>query len=133
MFFLVVPFVVFPGLLIWRRPAHWDAVHVAGLVLTIAGIAMITVARLQLGNSFSVTPQARKLITTGVYRRIRNPIYVFGEMTIVGLLLYAAPLKLLWLAAALIPVQVLRARAESRTLETKFGDEYRAWKQTTWF
>jgi protein-S-isoprenylcysteine O-methyltransferase Ste14 len=30
-------------------------------------------------------------------------------------------------------MQVLRARAEGRKLEEKFGDEYREWKRQTWF
>jgi protein-S-isoprenylcysteine O-methyltransferase Ste14 len=32
-----------------------------------------------------------------------------------------------------IPVQIIRARQESKVLEEKFGDEYRHYKQSTWF
>jgi protein-S-isoprenylcysteine O-methyltransferase Ste14 len=31
------------------------------------------------------------------------------------------------------PIQVLRARKESKVLEEKFGDEYRQYKRSTWF
>jgi protein-S-isoprenylcysteine O-methyltransferase Ste14 len=132
-FFIVVPIVGLPLAAIWLRPAQWDAIRVVGLVLMIGGIGLLTLARIQLGNSFSVTPQARTLVTTGLYRRIRNPIYVFGEIGLAGVLLYLGKPKLLWLLLVLLALQVVRARAEGRTLEEKFGDDYRAWKRTTWF
>jgi protein-S-isoprenylcysteine O-methyltransferase Ste14 len=31
------------------------------------------------------------------------------------------------------PMQIVRARKESQVLEEKFGDEYRQYKQRTWF
>jgi protein-S-isoprenylcysteine O-methyltransferase Ste14 len=74
---------VWLGLL--ARDVEWTAVKIAGGVL--AGLAVIglVAARLQLGASFSVKAKARKLVTTGVYAKIRNPIYVFGELFILGL------------------------------------------------
>jgi protein-S-isoprenylcysteine O-methyltransferase Ste14 len=37
------------------------------------------------------------------------------------------------LLAILIPMQIIRARQESRMLEEKFGDAYRQYKRSTWF
>lgn len=133
-FFIVVPPVALSVLVIVVRPAQWDAIHVVGLVLLISGIALLTVARVQLGNSFSVSPQARVLVTTGLYRRIHHPVYVFGAIGLVGLFFYLAmPPKLLWVLVALVPIQLLRVRAEGKKLEETFGDEYRVWKRRTWF
>ena len=130
--FILVP-VVFMAALVMQRPAQWDAMRIVGLLLTIVGIGLWAIARAQLGNSFSVTPQARALVTTGLYSRIRNPVYVFGGIVIAGLVMYAGRPMLLWLFLVLIPMQVLRARAEGRKLEEKFGEEYREWKRQTWF
>jgi len=47
--------------------------------------------------------------------------------------LYLRLPKLLWVLAALIPLQVYRARKEDRVLAAKFGDEYGAYKARTWF
>ena len=131
--FIVIPFVLIPAALFVLRPPHWDAMRVTGLVLTIAGFGLLTVARVELGNSFSVTPQARALVTTGVYRKIRNPVYVFSAIGIAGFVLYVARPMWLLLLLALLPMQVLRAQAEGRILEAVFGEGYRAWKRQTWF
>lgn len=131
--FSVIPFVVIPAALIVLRPTHWDAMRVTGLVLTIVGFGLLTMARVQLGNSFSVTPHARALVTTGLYSRIRNPIYVFSAIGIAGFVLYVGRPLLLVLFLVLVPVQVLRAQAEGRILEGTFGEEYRDWKRQTWF
>jgi protein-S-isoprenylcysteine O-methyltransferase Ste14 len=131
--FIAIPFLVIPAVLIVVRPARWDAMRATGLVLTILGFGLLTVARVQLGNSFSVTPQARALVTTGVYRKIRNPVYVFSGIGIAGFVLYVGRPMWLLLCLALLPLQVLRAQAEGRILEAVFGEEYRAWKRQTWF
>ena len=58
---------------------------IAGAAMPAASLALLIVARLQLGASFSVQAKAKKLVTTGIYSRIRNPIYVFGGVLLVGL------------------------------------------------
>ena len=88
---------------------------------------------IQLGASFSLTPQARKLVTRGLYSKVRNPIYVFGLITIAGVVLYWNRPYLLWIFAVVIPLQAWRARKEARVLEEKFGEDYRAYRRQTWF
>src|ERR1700722_9817874 len=72
----------------------WTALRAAGVLLALGGYVLFVTARLQLGNSFSVTPQAKGLVTAGLYSRIRNPIYVFVDVMILGLIL---ALHLYWL------------------------------------
>lgn len=131
--FIVGAPVALVAFLLVFRPLHWDAVRVSGAAFMIVGVGLLTLARVQLGNSFSITPQARALVTTGLYRKMRNPVYVFGAVAIAGVALYLRVPKLLWVLAVMVPLQVVRARAEARTLEEKFGEEYRVWKRTTWF
>ncbi|HSB74017.1 MAG TPA: isoprenylcysteine carboxylmethyltransferase family protein [Terriglobales bacterium] len=115
-----------------KAPAAWTPLRIIGLCLAALGFALWTLARFQLGNSLAVTAQARQLVTRGLYARIRNPIYVFGSLFIVGfILLLARPLWLL-IFLAVIPLQVWRARKEARVLEGKFGEEYRAYRARTW-
>jgi protein-S-isoprenylcysteine O-methyltransferase Ste14 len=111
-----------------RNAAWWT-----GLVLAVIGGGFLLTARYQLGESFSVSPQARQLVTRGIYSRIRNPLYVFSTLMIVGLVIaYQHPRALLF-PAALAVVQVIRARRESQVLERAFGDEYREYRKRTWF
>jgi protein-S-isoprenylcysteine O-methyltransferase Ste14 len=123
---------VWLGLLaIW--PGPWNLQRVAGAMLLIAGMALVLTARIQLGMSFSILPRAKKLITHGLYSKIRNPIYVFGTIAVAGMLLILQKPRLWALLAALVLVQVLRARREAAVLEAKFGEEYHAYRKQTWF
>jgi|SRR5579864_1310254 len=122
------------GLTLWTHfPSVWTPMQIAGLVLSIAGFVLWTIARFQLGASFTVTAQARQLVSGGLYSRIRNPIYTFGSCVIVGLiLLLGRPLWLL-IFVVIIPLQIWRARKEASVLEAKFGERYRAYRVSTWF
>lgn len=123
--------------------AAWLALHIAGVTWTplreagacIAAIALalLLTARIQLGRSFSVTPQARKLVTTGLYSRLRNPIYLFSALFIAGVAIASGHPKLLWFLVFLGPLQLMRARKEERLLTEAFGDEYRQYRAQTWF
>ena len=111
----------------------WNVPRVMGTVLAVVGITFIGVARYQLGTSFSVKPEAHKLVTTGLYSKIRNPIYVFGVVMIAGLIV-ALQRPALWLLLVVVAiVQAIRARREARVLEATFGDAYREYRRKTWF
>jgi protein-S-isoprenylcysteine O-methyltransferase Ste14 len=104
-----------------------------GLALSCLGLAGIVLARYTLGRSFSVRPKAVALVTNGIYSRIRNPIYIFGEFFLIGVALIIWRIEMLAILLILIPIQVLRARREAAVLESKFGDEYREYRKRTWF
>jgi protein-S-isoprenylcysteine O-methyltransferase Ste14 len=101
----VVLFLFVPGV----KEQPWTALRIAGAILAIVGFSMLVTARNQLGKSFAVTPQAKELVTLGLYSRIRNPIYVFADVMIFGLILV---LHLYWLFAIyplLIAMHIFRA------------------------
>ena len=133
---LVLTLIVGTGILslFWEvSPTAWTAVQIAGLCLLIVGFVLWTIARFQLGSSFAVKAQARQLVTHGLYSKIRNPIYVFGSLVIVGgILVFGRPILFL-IFVLVIPLQIWRARKESTVLEAAFGDEYRKYRAGTWF
>jgi protein-S-isoprenylcysteine O-methyltransferase Ste14 len=94
---------------------------------------LLIVARLQLGRAFSVQAKASILVTTGLYSRIRNPVYVFGGLMILGIVIFTAQPWFLLIFAVLVPLQIYRVRKEAQVLEEKFGDQYRAYRRSTWF
>jgi len=119
--------------LIFSQRVPWDLQRCVGAALVAVGYGGIAAARYQLGKPFSLTPQARQLVTRGVYSKIRNPIYVFGTVAIAGLILLLRQPWLWLLLAAIIIVQTLRARREAQVLEAAFGDAYRDYRRKTWF
>jgi protein-S-isoprenylcysteine O-methyltransferase Ste14 len=129
----VIPMAAIALVLFTQAPAIWRPIHILGLALLLPSAILLVLARIQLGNSFSITPQATALVTQGLYSRIRNPVYVFGLLMLAGLILYLnRPLFLALLLPVLI-VQVIRAGREARVLEAKFGDAYRQYRAQTWF
>jgi protein-S-isoprenylcysteine O-methyltransferase Ste14 len=132
--FLVFQFVAVLTLLglIFFRPGEWNGERCVGLAITVPATVLLFIARYQIGSSFSVIPQARELVTHGIYSKIRNPIYVFSAILAAGIALALEPWALL-LLIILVPVQILRAQREAKVLEQKFGDEYRAYREKTWF
>ena len=81
-----------------------------------------------------MTAQAQGLVTTGIYSKIRNPIYFFGVILFAGMALYLTLSRwLLLLMLQIIFMQVLRARNEARVLEAKSPDAYRHYRSKTWF
>jgi protein-S-isoprenylcysteine O-methyltransferase Ste14 len=132
---LVIPLVCLllylfvPGL----RQRPWTTLRIAGAIVAVAGYVLLITARLQLGSSFSVTPQAKKLVTHGLYSRIRNPIYVFVGVMWLGLIV---ALHLYWMFVPfllLLLMQLIRAGREAKVLQERFGQAYFDYRAQTWF
>ncbi len=114
---------------------HWhsDPHHWIGAAISIPAFILWMLARHQFGASFAVRAEARKLVTHGIYSKIRNPIYVFGGLAFLGEFV-----ALGWyLGIAVLVIvnlsQYFRIRREEQVLTAAFGDEYRAYKAQTWF
>lgn len=105
----------------------------AGIIIAALGFSLWILARVQLGKSFSVRPEARSLVTSGLYSRFRNPIYLFAGIAFAGLFMAWGKIIPAILFFAGYSVQMLRAKKEAKVLEDAFGEEYRRYKATTWF
>ncbi|HYL63252.1 MAG TPA: methyltransferase, partial [Candidatus Methylomirabilis sp.] len=92
----------------------WTAWRIAGLAIAAPAFLLFVAARIELGGAFSLQAKATTLVTTGVYSRIRNPIYVFGAIFILGFIIWMGRPWLLLIFAVLIPLQVARSRKEER-------------------
>jgi len=108
--------------------------YVIGMSIAAIGFFLWMLARYQLGKSFTVTAQAKALVKTGLYSKIRNPIYFFGGVAFFGVFLaWGNPYALAGVIVFYSAMQLLRAKKESAVLEEAFGDEYRRYKASTWF
>ncbi|MGP8250903.1 MAG: methyltransferase family protein [Terracidiphilus sp.] len=111
----------------------WTPLRIAGVAIALPAFILFSIARVQLGRSFSIQAKASELVTTGIYSRIRNPIYFFGALTILGVIVWTGRPQLLVIYVILFPLQIIRARKESQVLAARFGDAYLEYKKKTWF
>jgi apolipoprotein N-acyltransferase len=84
----------------------------------------------RLGKSFSILPEARKLVTGGPYAYVRHPLYSVEIITILGTALqFAAPWS--WIIAVIVVVLLwIRSHFEEQVLEQTFP-EYAAYRART--
>lgn len=109
----------------WSRSAVFAAMT-AGTGLTVWGMWALR-------GAFSITVEARKLVTTGPYRWVRHPVYL-GEMVTTAAV---AAWRFSWINAALltlfVTVQLVRSRWEERKLAAHFEAYDRLRRESRWF
>jgi protein-S-isoprenylcysteine O-methyltransferase Ste14 len=128
----ITVFLILFGIMLWHW--EWSAHYLIGMALAGVNYCLWLLARIQLGPSFAVSAQAKKLVTHGLYSRIRNPIYFFGGIAILGLLVAWGRLAAVIAFLALYGFgQLRRARREAQALEAAFGEDYRRYRARTWF
>lgn len=98
--------------------------------ISIVGTGMSIIALAHLGRSFSLMAEARRLVTTGPYRIIRHPLYLFEELACVGVLLQFLSFYTALIFLLHILIQVQRMKNEEAVLEKAFP-EYQAYKGRT--
>ena len=104
------------------------------VLLLVAGFATVIAAMRQFGKAGTnvQTPlPTTAIVTDGLYRLTRNPIYLGISLIYLGL---GFAVDSLWIVALLIVVLVIVhfgvVVREERYLESKFGDAYRHYKET---
>ncbi len=99
-------------------------------LISLVGTGLSLFALAHLGRSFSVMAEARRLITSGPYRVVRHPLYVFEAMASLGILLqfFSFYSVLIYLAHCFLQLQ--RMKNEEAVLEVAFP-EYQSYKLKT--
>ena len=133
-FFVPVIWVASPAFSFAEYPLR-NGPLIGGAMCLVVGLWLFYRSHADLGTNWSVTLEVReqhRLITRGVYRHIRHPMYS-------ALVLYAVGQALVipnWVAgpANLIAFAILfalRVRAEERMMGEAFGDEYAVYSART--
>ena len=107
---------------------------VVGLALLVFGLTIQIVAQVTLWRFYSsalVIKEDHRLITHGIYRLTRHPIYLGSIIGCIGVPVYVSSLYGLLTMSALIPVFLSRIRIEERMLTDEFGDAHRTYKKAT--
>lgn len=111
------------------RPVSFAAIAPESLTVAIAAIGLVIVVfgKLSLGRSFGLSPANRGVVSTGMYRFVRHPIYLGYLITHVGFVAAnPADWNLLVLALADLAL-MMRAVREEQTLAQ--DEAYRAYMQ----
>lgn len=121
----------------WRvdNPSpYWVALRVGGLILLATGVVVLLQAFVRfvvegLGTPAPVAPTQR-LVVGGLYRYVRNPMYLAVAAVIVGqALLLGQPILLLYAGAFAVAVAAFVHWYEEPTLRRRFGDQYEAYRR----
>jgi protein-S-isoprenylcysteine O-methyltransferase Ste14 len=104
-----------------------------GIAVGAVSLVLLILSRTHLGASFSMKPEARELVTKGLYSRIQHPLYFFLDMILWGVIVYFDLPWLFAVWAVLLVVHVMEARREERILQKAFGDAYLRYQSHTWF
>ena len=140
-FFVLAPGMVV-GLIPWlltrwqvREPLpYWMFMRALGAVLLVAGLITLVGAFVRfvvegLGTPAPVAAPDR-LVVGGVYRYVRNPMYVAVLVAIVGqALLLGRLVLLLYAAGAWLVVAAFVRFYEEPTLTSRFGADYEAYRR----
>jgi protein-S-isoprenylcysteine O-methyltransferase Ste14 len=140
-FFLLAPGVV-AGLIPWwltgcqvEQPLPiWAPPRVAGVILLVAGTVVLVQAFMRfvvegVGTPAPVAPTER-LVVGGLYRYVRNPMYLAVVAIIVGqALALGQPVLLLYAAAVFAAVAISVHWYEEPTLARQFCAPYEAYRQ----
>ena len=137
--FLVVAPGVVAGLIPWWLTG-WEAgttrppLQVLGAFLLVAGVIVLVDAFVRfvvegIGTPAPIAPTQR-LVVGGLYRHVRNPMYLAVGVTIVGqALLLGRPILLLYAAAFAAVVLAFVRGYEEPTLARQFGVEYEDYRR----
>lgn len=104
-----------------------------GIILSVGGFVFWLKSLKDLGVSFQAIPDAKQIVSKGMYSKFRHPIYYFGWIFFFGLAIYSSNKIILFLVIVLAAVQVFRIYLEEKLLEKKFGKKYLDYKKKTWF
>jgi protein-S-isoprenylcysteine O-methyltransferase Ste14 len=140
-FFAAAPGTV-AGLVPWwltswrlRQPlVYWAPLRVLGILLVAAGAAVLVHAFVRfvvegLGTPAPVAPTTH-LVVGGLYRYVRNPMYLAVVAAIIGqALLWWQPALLLYAAIVSAAFVVFVLGYEQPTLQQQFGSSYEAYRR----
>lgn len=138
-FFLLLPLQIagtVPWLLsLWRmQPPFWgwSGFRVLGAVLIAAGLPVLLAAIVRFVRQGRGVPTpilaARHLVVTGLYRYVRNPMYVAVVSVIVGQgLLFGSGAVLRYALAVALGFHLFVLLHEEPSLRSRFGGEYEAY------
>lgn len=115
--------------------AEEPLLSVVGMFLFLLGLTIMCWGQVTLFKNYSGTVVIRRghrLVTHGIYRWVRNPMYLGLLVALVlGLPAHVRSLRAFLVALLLVPIVLNRIRLEEELLLEHFGDEFSEYARTT--
>ena len=130
----VFVYVINPDWLMFAALPIPDALRWFGLGLCLIALPLMVWMFRSLGNNITDTVQTRaraQLVVRGPYQYIRHPLYSFGVLFFIGLMLMAANALIVVFGAVALTMLLVRTPTEEKMLTEKFGDAYREYMART--
>ena len=105
-------------------------VQLTASILILVGSGLAAYVLSQLGQSFSILPESRNLVTSGPYRIVRHPLYAVEALATIGALLNFWSSGAVLLVGAQLAFQIVRMHYEEKVLSENFP-EYADYKKRT--
>lgn len=134
---IVVPMAyLFPLVLAYLGPKDFGfgsrGLVYAGLSIGVIGVLLWIAAMWSLGSSLAVLPGTDQLVTKGVYRIFRHPVYIGIVLTLTGLFVACGSVPcLIYVTVVVIPLNIFRARVEEEVLLEQLGPAYQQYRDST--
>lgn len=105
-----------------------DAARWLGLLLSAMALPLLVWMFRSLGNNITDTVQTRQtaqLVVRGPYRWVRHPLYSFGGLFFIGIILMSANGLIALFGVLAFTMLLMRTPKEEAQLLARFGDAYR--------
>jgi protein-S-isoprenylcysteine O-methyltransferase Ste14 len=144
--------ILFPVLVLWAVFVILTALHInlpiitanyliniiwlryIGIILCFVGLIIFLLALLSFGKSWRIgidESNSNELITTGMFKYSRNPIFLFMDLYFMGIMLVYPNIIFIIIAICTIIGIHLQILREENFLLKKFGDNYMEYKKQT--
>jgi protein-S-isoprenylcysteine O-methyltransferase Ste14 len=114
---------------------HWQNryFNYLGIGIFSLGLLVWWIGKLNLDDAFNTGISPTKFVTTGIYSRIRHPIYIGLCLTLLGFAVFVPSIMWLGIFAVTFFVLIIKAFLEEKRLFESYGKKYMEHKKKTWF
>jgi len=119
----------------WIIFINHSLLKIIGMGINIIGLIIWWSAKLTLGENWDAgygKPKIKRLVTHGIYSKIRHPLYWGINLTLIGLIPLYPRFWFSIISLLIIIYFFYRMMAEDDYLLEKLGEEYRNYKRETW-
>ena len=119
----------------WFNNFQQNWIYFIGLIINITGLFIWWSAKITLAENWDAgyaQPKIKKLVTRGIYSKIRHPLYLGINLTLIGLSLIHLNIFLIIPSVIIVIYFFWRMKIETNFLIKTLGKEYLNYKKKTW-